>query len=114
MSKKIQYIVVTVIAVAVFLWIERLTGLLLLGLLCLAVPFIRKRFALYSIDDVDARLAAVPRLAKVAIAAVIGAYIGNFLGRTFLLGTSLATVLTAAAFGALAWYLSGPAKTKNL
>ncbi len=106
MSKKIQYIVICGIAVAIFLWIERLTGLLLLGLFCLAVPFIRKRFALYSIDDVDARLAAVPRLAKVAIAAVIGAYIGNFLGRTFLLGTSLAAVLMATVFGCLAWYLS--------
>jgi len=106
MPKKIQYILIVGIAVAVFLWIEGLTGLLLLGLLCLAAPLIRKRFALYSIDDVDARLAAVPRLAKVAVAVVIGAYIGTFLGRTFLLGTSLATVLMAAAFGCLAWYLS--------
>jgi|GEM_PF-2203704 len=107
MTKKLQYIVLGVVAVLFILWSARLMGLLLLGVLCVAAPVLQKRFAVYSIDDFEARIATVPRLARAAVAVVAGAYIGNVIGRAFLLGTSLCTVLFAAGLGCLAWYVAG-------
>jgi len=109
MQKKAVYIALAVAAALFILWSAHLAGLLLLGLICLAVPVLQKRLGLRNFDDLDARIAAMPRLAKVAIAAVIGAYIGNTLGRAFLLGTSLCTVLFAAGLGGLAWYAAARA-----
>lgn len=110
MTKKIQYIVFGGIAVLIFLWLTRLSGLLLLGVLCIAAPFIQKRFDIHSIEDFEARITAIPRLVRVALATLIGAFIGNFIGRVFLMHTSLGVILTAAAFGYAAWYLTTPKK----
>lgn len=93
-----------------FLWLTRLAGLLLLGVVCIAAPFIQKRFAIDSIEDVEARIAAVPRLARAGMAAVFGAYIGHFIGRMFLIHTSLCIILSAAAFGYAVWRITAPAK----
>ena len=110
MNKKTQYIVFGGIAVLVFIWLTRLSGLLLLGVLCVAAPFIQKRFNIHSIEVFEDRITAIPRLVRVAIAIVIGAYIGHFIGRIFLLHTTLGILLTAAAFGYAAWYVTAPRK----
>ena len=112
MNKKTQYIVFGGIAVLVFIWLTRLSGLLLLGVLCVAAPFIQKRFDIRSIEDAEARITAIPRLFRVAAAIVFGAYIGHFVGRMFLMHTSLGIILTAAGFGYAAWYLTAPHKPR--
>lgn len=106
MTRKFQYLALGVIAVLFVLWAAQWMGLLFIGVLCIAAPIVQKRFAIHSIGDFEARLAAVPRLAKVAVGVVAGAYIGNVIGRAFLLGTSLCTVIAAAGAGYLVWHLT--------
>lgn len=110
MTKKTQYIVFGGIVVLAFLWLTRLSGVLLLGIVCLAGVYAQKRFGVQSIDDFEARVAAMPRLARVAIAVVFGAYIGHFIGRMFLIHTSLLVMITAAGFGYAIWHISAARK----